>query len=92
MLKVTVNTRRRHLPRHQRKWLTVQIKIALVEHGHADIVKECVKKSIEDGYAWVAASLSLELLRKGRLNVGSALISKDVMSQQLNPDCIVNVY
>ena len=50
----------------------MQIKIALVEHGHADIVKECVKKSIEDGHAWVAASLSLELLRKGRLNVGPA--------------------
>lgn len=51
----------------------MQIKIALWEHGHADIVKECVKKCIEDGHAWVAASLSLELLRKGRLDVGSAL-------------------
>lgn len=70
----------------------MQIKIALVEHGHADIVKECVKKSMEDGYAWVAASLSLELLRKGRLNVGSALTSKDVVSQRLNPDCIADFH
>ena len=34
-----------------------------------DVVVECTKSCIQGGLAWVAASLSLELLRKGKLDV-----------------------
>ncbi len=51
----------------------MQIKVALVEHGYMDIVVACVKSCIQGGLAWVAAALSLELLRKGRLDVSHPL-------------------
>ena len=50
-----------------------QIKILLVEHGHMDVVVACVKSCVQGGLAWVAAALSLELLRKGSLDVSRPL-------------------
>ena len=47
----------------------MQIKVALAEHGHMDIVVACIKSCVQRGLAWVAAALSLELLRKKRLDV-----------------------
>ena len=49
----------------------VQIKAALAEHRRLDLVRECVEKCLETGYAWVAASVSLELQRKGGLQVNA---------------------
>lgn len=47
----------------------LQIKLSLLEHGAFEAVKECVKKCIEMGHAWVAAAMCLELLRRGKIEV-----------------------
>ena len=49
----------------------VQIKAALAEYGRLEWVKQCVEMCIETGHAWVAASVSLELQRKGGLQVSA---------------------
>jgi len=46
-----------------------QIKIALAARGRLDILVECTKRHFVEGKAWIAASLFLELVRKGRLDV-----------------------
>ena len=47
----------------------VQIKATLAEHRRLDLVRECIEKCLETGHAWVVASVSLELQRKGGLQV-----------------------
>ena len=58
-----------------------QIKVALAEHGHMDIVVACVKSCIQGGLAWVAAALSLELLRKGRLDVSHSSVGSFMLKE-----------
>lgn len=57
----------------------MQIKIALVENGHMDIVVACIMSCVQGGLAWVAAALSLELLRKGRLGVSHPLTQSHML-------------
>ena len=49
----------------------MQIKAALVEQGRLDLVRACVEACLESGHAWVAASVALELQRKGGLQVNA---------------------
>lgn len=46
-----------------------QIKLALMERGRLDIVTRCTEACIEMGHTWVAAVMTLELMRKGELGV-----------------------
>ena len=49
----------------------MQIKAALAEYGRLEWVKACVEMCIETGHAWVAASVALELQRKGGLQANA---------------------